>query len=300
MSVRFGAHSVRVLGDVCLGGRFVGHHCGRIGLHTLAYGADVEVVVDELPDVYIAHVPLAGVRGGAVDGVDVRAQGAIAGPGQRMAVGWGSGAATLVVCIPRDVVEGALGMRLGEASGPRVRFDPALRTGAGVGGEWAELIRRFAEFAGAELLDRSPLAVGHFEQLVVQGLLDVQPHSFSEVLASGGVAVAPRALRRALAFCEEHADEPITLADLAEAAHTSVRSLQEAYRTQLGTTPMAHLRQVRLRRAHEELRRIARGDGEGSVTDVALRWGFGHLGRFSAQYRDAFGELPSQTLRAIR
>jgi AraC-like DNA-binding protein len=33
-----------------------------------------------------------------------------------------------------------------------------------------------------------------------------------------------------------------------------------------------------------------------SVTDIAARWGFFHLGRFSQAYRCAYSELPSQTL----
>ena len=32
-------------------------------------------------------------------------------------------------------------------------------------------------------------------------------------------------------------------------------------------------------------------------TDVAMRWGFWHLGRFSAEYRGFFGESPGRTLR---
>jgi transcriptional regulator GlxA family with amidase domain len=31
---------------------------------------------------------------------------------------------------------------------------------------------------------------------------------------------------------------------------------------------------------------------------VAGRWGFVHLGRFASQYRQLFGETPSETLRA--
>jgi AraC-like DNA-binding protein len=34
-----------------------------------------------------------------------------------------------------------------------------------------------------------------------------------------------------------------------------------------------------------------------SVEQVARRWGFTHLGRFAHDYRVAFGQLPSATLR---
>jgi AraC-like DNA-binding protein len=29
-----------------------------------------------------------------------------------------------------------------------------------------------------------------------------------------------------------------------------------------------------------------------------MRWGFAHLGRFSIEYKERFGESPSQSLRA--
>jgi AraC-like DNA-binding protein len=47
-------------------------------------------------------------------------------------------------------------------------------------------------------------------------------------------------------------------------------------------------------RIHAELR--AGGDGV-SVTDVALRWGITHTGRFAQEYRRTYGRSPSQTLR---
>lgn len=34
-----------------------------------------------------------------------------------------------------------------------------------------------------------------------------------------------------------------------------------------------------------------------NVTGAALRWGFAHMGRFSAEYKTRFGETPSQSMR---
>ena len=66
-------------------------------------------------------------------------------------------------------------------------------------------------------------------------------------------------------------------------------------RRHLDTTPYGYLRRVRLERAHRDLQ--AGSPADTSVAAVAGRWGFADLGRFAAQYRTAFGRLPSQTLR---
>lgn len=107
----------------------------------------------------------------------------------------------------------------------------------------------------------------------------------------------PSVVQHALDFCAAHAGEPISTEDIALAVHTGVRSLQRAFRTHLRMTPLSHLLMVRLERAHQDLRRIADGHADGTVSDVAMRWGFTHLGRFAAQYRKQYGRTPVQTLR---
>jgi len=101
--------------------------------------------------------------------------------------------------------------------------------------------------------------------------------------------------RQAVDFVHAHAHLPITSTDMAEAAHLSLRGLQEAFRRDLDTTPSAYLRSVRLERVRQEL--LVGDPASTSVADVARRWAFGHLGRFAASYTNRFGELPSVTLR---
>jgi transcriptional regulator GlxA family with amidase domain len=95
----------------------------------------------------------------------------------------------------------------------------------------------------------------------------------------------------------EHAGTLLTPSDAAAEVGISLRSLQAGFRRLRNETPGAFLRRVRLQNAYDELRR---SNGEVSVTDVALRCGFAHLGRFSSSYQAAFGELPSDTLRRAR
>jgi AraC-like DNA-binding protein len=102
-------------------------------------------------------------------------------------------------------------------------------------------------------------------------------------------------LRRAIAFIETNPDLDISIADIARAAYVTPRAIQIAFRRQLGTTPLAFLRQVRLEHARQQLKDATPGDGT-TVTRTAIDWGFANPGRFAEHYRAAYGELPSHTL----
>jgi transcriptional regulator GlxA family with amidase domain len=88
--------------------------------------------------------------------------------------------------------------------------------------------------------------------------------------------------------------EIVSMTEVAEAAGVSLRALQTAFQRLRGSSPRAALGEIRLLAARERLSNPA---SAGTVSDVAMDCGFTHLGRFSAAYRDRFGETPSTTLR---
>jgi AraC-like DNA-binding protein len=136
-----------------------------------------------------------------------------------------------------------------------------------------------------------------FDEYLRTLLLHQHVHSYSEELASPSQVPVPGVVRRAERYMTENAGSAVTVPDVAAALGVSVRSLQLGFRQWRNTTPHDFLRQTRLRFIHAELCR----SGENTdVTTVALRHGFTHLGRFSAYYQSAFGELPSTTLRRRR
>ncbi|MCJ8504309.1 helix-turn-helix transcriptional regulator [Kocuria flava] len=104
----------------------------------------------------------------------------------------------------------------------------------------------------------------------------------------------PAAVRRAVAYMEEHLAEPIGLAEIAAAARLSPRGLQAAFRRALDTTPLAHLRLLRLEAAHVEL--LSADPSTSTVAGIAARWGFAHPGRFAAVYRERYGHGPAESL----
>lgn len=87
-------------------------------------------------------------------------------------------------------------------------------------------------------LSGQPLVLGALSRLLVATALATFPHTgLAQETGADRRAAHPRALRRAIAFAEEHAHEDIGTADLARAAHVSVRAVQLAFRRHLGTTP---------------------------------------------------------------
>jgi len=106
--------------------------------------------------------------------------------------------------------------------------------------------------------------------------------------ARDGATATPAAVGRAIAYMEEHLADPISVADIAEAARLSARGLQEAFRRVLGETPTHYLRRMRLDAARADLQRRERTDGA-TVAQIARRWGFSHLPRFATYYRETFG-----------
>jgi AraC-like DNA-binding protein len=102
-------------------------------------------------------------------------------------------------------------------------------------------------------------------------------------------------LRRAIVFIDENAHADISVADVAAAAHVTIRATQLAFRRHLDMTPMQYLRRVRLDHARHDL--LAADPARVTVTDVAYRWGFPSPSRFSSYYREAYGTTPGQALR---
>ncbi len=91
--------------------------------------------------------------------------------------------------------------------------------------------------------------------------------------------------------------EQITLAGLASACGASERTLLKQFQRLVGLPPLAYLRRLRLNVARNELTRAENND---VISDIAMRCGFSHLGRFAAEYRRLFGETPSATRQRVR
>lgn len=197
--------------------------------------------------------------------------------------------------LSQSVLVDQLSALLGEPPSEAPDFAPAIDLTTGHGRSLAQYL-----LTAAIDLDRPDSVLTHartmstFQQFIMTGLLLSQPHSHADLLLRLGRPVAPHGVKRAIDYMEAHLTQPLVLADIVAASGIPGRTLLQHFRDSRGTSPMRYARDARMVRVRQDLMRARDGDG---VTEIALRWGFNHLGRFAVEYRRRFGESPSDTLR---
>ncbi len=268
---------------------------GGASLHSLRYGASVEVVVPPIHDFYLLQWTLAGScryesEGGAfVAGPDTMV---LVRPGAGYRKHWSRECLQLMVRMDRATLERAAFGRDAGAQALTARWGPVERT-PGSASLYAllEALARDAE-AGAGLAD------GRAAEAAIDLLAKLLIAPFFPEAPAGPFKAPAAPVARAQEYIRINARAPIGVAEIAAASGISTRSLQSLFAREVGMPPLAYLREVRLSLARRLLDDAA--PDTVSVTDVALECGFEHLSKFASAYRSRFGELPSQTLRVRR
>jgi len=207
------------------------------------------------------------------------------------------GATTLVVGVERQPLLIHLSRLLGRALDRPLVFDPQLDLGAGTASRWNVAVNMLhAELLEHGSLLRSGIGEVQLAEFLMSSLLYGHRSTYSADLARPDLPAQHPATRAATDFIEANLAERLTLSTVASAAGVSPRTLQAAFRSELRTTPTTYIRSRRLAQARTDLAEAAAAEGA-TVTGVATRWGITHLGRFASEYRQRFGETPSQTLR---
>jgi transcriptional regulator GlxA family with amidase domain len=105
-----------------------------------------------------------------------------------------------------------------------------------------------------------------------------------------------RLVARALDVLHAIPDEPVSVASVCDTLGVTERTLQRAFQDCLGKGLRAYERERRLRGVHGAI--LAEGNRR-SITDIAMSFGFWHLGRFSGAYAALFGCVPTETRRRV-
>jgi len=130
------------------------------------------------------------------------------------------------------------------------------------------------------------------KQLIEQLLLSICP-------PSGRVKIPNRRLVawRAEHLIRQHPEQHLDINQLCCVIGCSTRTLHLGFKERYGTTPGKYSRTLALNAVRQKL---CQQSQEKTISEIAMAWGFYHLGRFSQQYKQLFTELPSVTLKRYK
>lgn len=272
---------------------------GRVTAGYLHFGDAVSIRTVETRD-YHVDIPLRGravTRSGQHDPVYCTAHtAAVFMPDLPAVLDWDPGCAQVCLMLPREEIHLELQNLLGRPITGTPDFHNALdlRTPAGQG-LLAKVQVIDAQTRGPGGLLDYPLAAARLERELLGSFLRAALHNFTSGLNERSASIGQGAVGRAMELLRFTPERPWSVTQLAAELSVSVRALQSGFQKSHGISPMAYLRQLRLERVHHDL--VAADPATVTVTAIAGRWGFTHLGRFAHSYQVRFRELPSETLR---
>jgi AraC-like DNA-binding protein len=271
----------------------------RVSASAMHYGMAMSITSPTVPTVTLGLRRRGAVRiiGGGQDGAWAANTAVLYRERPGMRVETSDDHAGIALELPYGRVTAILESLVERSVGNDIDFHSSFPRDIGAGASIARLVdyieRELAD--PASLLEADALGAS-LQDTLIRALLLTQPHRFSALLERQAPAAAPFNVRRAEAYMRAHADEDISIEQLAKIAGCSVRSLQVAFRRWRDGTPSAALQRIRIERAHEDLRLC---DGAETVGAIAARYGFSNRGRFARIYRARYGMSPLQTLRRV-
>ena len=268
---------------------------------SIRYGSAVSVRVpgDRNRDDYFIHLPVRGTaevtgdKGSAICGPG---QGLVSSPHGHLTHSE-RGSERITLSLTKAAVIRQLATLLGEVPTAPLDFAPTIGLATPEGRRFSRHVRLVIADLDDPGLPLNQTLLAMYEQVIMTGLLLCQNNSYTNALRHLERGAAPRGVKRAVDYIQNHLSAPITLGEIIAASGVPGRTLLKHFRDDRGTSPMRYVHRARLGRIRQELSRARAGE---SVTEIALAWGIHHLGRFAGEYRAHFGESPSETLSRSR
>lgn len=266
---------------------------GRCEILALRYGAEVEIRPKPFQDFVLIQMPIQGSAVLQSSGVTHQVnpgQAAIFSPGEHSSLLWRQDCEQLMLKLPKSLIDWAK-LQLQEEGHDQIILPEISCLGRAMAKRWFRLV--------AELLDcmpgndcASPRWLRQVEESLALFIISNQLQKVNTDQHECPQS-STRQTKRLEEFIRERLGQDTTLTELATTVGVSVRSLHSICQREYGKSPMELLRSFRLEAARARLLQSK----EISVTEVALEYGFSHVGRFANYYRQRFGELPRITAR---
>ena len=287
-----GRHSLELLGEENRASSLSFREFAGFGLSVVSYGNQVRVKSPALEAVYHLQIVTRGhcLWQNRDDRLMIRrGQALMVNPDEQIDLEYSTDCEKLIIKIPEPVLNSARAATTGRIPDDGIRFVrspvdlrlcPALTNILGA---------VFSEIEECGNNDVS-LVSGPYREIILKKLLTVFPSNWSET--DPALTKTP-AMDRIIRYIDENLKRDIGMEELSGISNMSIRSIYNAFSRAFDTTPKCYVKHRKLRQLREDLQ----AGQYRNVTEIALDYGFSHLGRFSSDYRKLFGELPSETLR---
>jgi AraC-like DNA-binding protein len=157
-----------------------------------------------------------------------------------------------------------------------------------------QLSQKFAQILKVFLENSSTLDLVNIEKELISCIAKLITHSLpQEPKLTKGEKIA-LAIRDQV---YQHMDGKINIESFAKQYNVSVQTLENAFKSLFGFTPKRFLQLLKLNLIHHDLQNA--NPKNCTVLNVASKWGFSHMGRFSQDYSKLFAVNPSDTLKSL-
>jgi AraC-like DNA-binding protein len=199
----------------------------------------------------------------------------------------------LVVRIEQNALQRYLSVLLGQQIDGDLRFDDAADQDSTMK-HVRRMIFQFASDFNTRGDSYSDPARAELTRIAIMKFLMYHRHNYTHFLCREPRLGHASAVKIVEEHIEANWDKPIDIEAMSAVAKISARSLFRQFKKERGYSPTEFVKRIRLDRAREMLEQ---SEGHASVTQVALKCSFQNPGHFARDFRLAFGELPSDTLR---
>ncbi|TCM67080.1 AraC-like DNA-binding protein [Acinetobacter calcoaceticus] len=270
----------------------------NIAIGTICYGANVAINISNLK-AYSISLPLQGKQSLGLSGEKYWSdenKGLIVSNSALQDLNIDRHCKKIQVVIPEQSLQMVLAELIQRPVDAPIIFDPEMPIDSDqMVGAWWKNIQSFmllkSQYSSFAAL---PMLSADYENFVIKALLLSQENNYSSLLREQSQQQTPEYIKNVKLFIMQHAHEEICVEDLQRIAGVSKSKLYEEFQQYCGTSPMSFLRKYRLQQINKVL---SNNTQKISISKLAFDWGFNHLSRFSQEYREEFGEKPSETKR---